>query len=91
LTNLVGSGYTIDGNDPCHQGQQQEENENPDELLDQQRTPKLEITLVYVSASAQLLVHIHRLSNATPVRCGKESTGATQVKVKKKKNNLIFV
>ena len=83
LTNLVGSGYGSDGNDLDNQGQQQQP-ANVDDYW-QRTPPQLEITLVYVSASAQLLVHIHRLSNATPVRCGKESTG-TQVKVFKKKN-----
>lgn len=88
LTNLVGSSYiSSEGkNDmPDNQGQE------PAKMDDWQRTPpQLEITLVYVSASAQLLVHIHRLSNATPpVRCpAKESTG-TQVKVRKKKKQTI--
>ncbi len=93
LTNLVGSGYIIssEGNNDMLDNQGQE----PAKIDDWQRTPpQLEITLVYVSASAQLLVHIHRLSNGTPpVRCpAKESTG-TQVKVRKmgKTDNCICV
>lgn len=42
--------------------------------------PQVELTLVYVSSSGQLLVHIHRLSSAPVVRYGKES--ATYVKVR---------
>ncbi|EFX88756.1 hypothetical protein DAPPUDRAFT_234122 [Daphnia pulex] len=80
LTNLVGSGYVSgEGKNDMLDNQGQE----PAKMDDWQRTPPhLEITLVYVSASAQLLVHIHRLSNVTPpVRCpAKESTG-TQVKL----------
>jgi hypothetical protein len=88
LTNLVGSGYiSSEGKNDMLDNQGQE----PVKMDDWQRTPpQLEITLVYVSASAQLLVHIHRLSNVTPpVRCpAKESTG-TQVKVRKKKKQTI--
>ena len=90
LTNLVGSGCSSDGINvsSCNnQGQQQ--------IMDddgwQWTRPQLEISLVYVCDSAQLLVHIHRLSNATPdVRCGKESTSPnnTQVKVKTKQHFL---
>lgn len=42
--------------------------------------PQVELTLVYVSPSAQLLVHIHRLSNVPTSRYGKESV--TYVKVR---------
>lgn len=69
LTNLVGSGYTSDSN----QGHERN-------IDDSHQTPQLELTLVYVSASAQLLVHVHRLSNVTLVRHGKES-GNAAVKV----------
>jgi hypothetical protein len=90
LTNLVGSGCSSDGLNvsSCNnQGQQQ----NMDDDGRQWTRPQLEISLVYVCDSAQLLVHIHRLSNATPdVRCGKESTSPnnTQVKVKTKQHFL---
>lgn len=48
------------------------------QVLDKE-LPQVELTLVYVSVSAQLLVHIHRLSNVPTGRYGKES--ATYVKV----------
>lgn len=49
--------------------------------VDGEELPQVELTLVYVSVSAQLLVHIHRLSNVPTGRYGKES--ATYVKVSK--------
>ena len=68
LTNLqVGSGYVSQNIDIGHP---------------QQVGPQVELTLVFVSSSGQLLVHIHRLSNVpTTVRYGKES--ATYVKVRR--------
>lgn len=66
LTNLIGSHYTSDSNEGHERN-----------IDDCQQTPQVELTLVYVSASAQLLVHVHRLSNVTLVRYGKESSNVT--------------